>query len=159
MGSMMQAMQGQDAMGGLDLTERVEGRIAFLKAQLAITDAQADKWNAFADALGAYSAALKSAQPTGMATMASDLVARLDQSEKQLSAEIDGVRGLKTSRAPLMDAPSDDCNTWQSAASVLGLEPACRRYMSDPDLYRSPMPCPIKALTLPPAICCNPSPK
>ena len=50
---MMKAMQGQDAMGGLDLTERVEGRIAFLKAELAITDKQAATWNAFADALRA----------------------------------------------------------------------------------------------------------
>ena len=105
---MMTAMQGQGAMGGLDLTERVEGRIAFLKAELAITDKQADKWNAFADALRAYSAALKSAHPAGMDAMMPDLVARLDQSEKQLSAELDGVRGLKAALAPLMDVLSDD---------------------------------------------------
>ena len=105
---MMKAMQGQGGVGGLDLTERVEGRIAFLKAELAITDKQADKWNAFADALRAYSAALKSAHPVGMATMAPDLVARLDQSEKQLSAELDGVRGLKAALAPLMDVLADD---------------------------------------------------
>ena len=100
---MMKAMQGQGGMSGLDLTERVEGRIAFLKAELAITDKQADKWNAFADALRAYSAALKSAHPAGMDAMMPDLVARLDQSEKQLSAELDGVRGLKTALAPLME--------------------------------------------------------
>lgn len=114
---MMKAMQGQDAMGGLDLTERVEGRIAFLKAELAITDKQADKWNAFADALRAYSAAFKSAHPAGMDTMAPDLVARLDQSEKRLSAELDGVRGLKAALAPLMDVLSDDQRT--TAAELL----------------------------------------
>ena len=105
---MMKAMQGQDAMGGLDLTERVEGRIAFLKAELAITDAQADTWNDFADALRAYSAALKPAQMAGMDTMAPDLVARLDQSEKRLSAELDGVRGLKAALAPLWEVLTDD---------------------------------------------------
>ena len=105
---MMKAMQDQRGMGGLDLTERVEGRIAFLKAELAITDKQADKWNVFADALRVYSAALKSAHPAEMATMVPDLVARLDQSEKQLSAELDGVRGLKAALAPLMDVLADD---------------------------------------------------
>lgn len=105
---MMKAMQGQGGMGGLDLTERVEGRIAFLKAELAITDKQADKWNAFADALRAYSAALKSAHTARMDTMAPGLVAQLDQSEKQLSAELDGVRGLKAALAPLMDVLSED---------------------------------------------------
>ena len=98
---MMKAMQGQDAMGGLDLTERVEGRIAFLKAELAITDKQADTWNDFADALRVYSVALKSAHPAGMDTMAPDLVARLDKSEMQLSAELDGVRGMKAALTPL----------------------------------------------------------
>ena len=105
---MMKAMQGQNAMGGLDLTERVEGRIAFLKAELAITEAQADTWNAFADALRAFSAALKPVQMAGMDAMAPDLVARLDQSETQLSAELDGVRGLKTALAPLWDVMTDD---------------------------------------------------
>ena len=105
---MMKAMQGQDAMGGLDLTERVEGRIAFLKAELAITDAQADKWSVFADSLRAYSAALKPAQMAGMDAMALDLVARLDQSEKQLSAELDGLRGLKSALAPLWEVLTDE---------------------------------------------------
>jgi hypothetical protein len=116
---MMKAMQGQGGMSGLDLTERVEGRIAFLKAELAITDKQADKWNAFADALRAYSAALKSAHPAGMDAMMPDLVARLDQSEKQLSAELDGVRGLKTALAPLMEVLSDDQKA--TAAELLPL--------------------------------------
>lgn len=105
---MMKAMQGQDAMGGLDLTEHVKGRIAFLKAELAITDAQADKWNAFADALRAYSAALKPTQMADIDATAPDLVARLDQSEKQLSAELDGLRGLKAALAPLWEVLTED---------------------------------------------------
>lgn len=105
---MMKAMQGQNAMGGLNLTEHVEGRIAFLKAELAITDAQADKWNAFADALRAYSAALKPTQMAGIDATAPDLVARLDQSEKQLSAELDGLRGLKAALAPLWEVLTED---------------------------------------------------
>ena len=38
-------------MGGMATIDRVEGRIAFLRAELKITDAQADAWNGFADAL------------------------------------------------------------------------------------------------------------
>lgn len=105
---MMKHMQGQHEMTGLDLTERVEGRIAFLKAEIGITDAQGDTWNAFADALRTYSAALKSARPAAMDPMAGDLVTRLDQSEKELSAKLDGVRGLKAALVPLLAALSDD---------------------------------------------------
>ena len=36
-----------------DPTRHIEGRIAFLKAELAITDAQLPQWNAFADTLRA----------------------------------------------------------------------------------------------------------
>ena len=49
---MMQMMgmmgRGTDGMATID---RIEGRIAFLRAELKITDAQADAWNGFADAL------------------------------------------------------------------------------------------------------------
>jgi hypothetical protein len=45
----MLGMMGQ--MMPLMSPTRVEGRLAFLKAELKITDAQASQWNAFADAL------------------------------------------------------------------------------------------------------------
>src|SRR4029434_2294118 len=51
---MMQSMRmmgpGMDGMATID---RVEGRIAFLRAELKITDAQANAWNGFAEALRA----------------------------------------------------------------------------------------------------------
>lgn len=59
MGSMMDGGMGQ-TMGGMPSSrggsammpfQHTEGRIAFLKAELAITDAQSPQWNAFADAL------------------------------------------------------------------------------------------------------------
>src|SRR5450756_682875 len=40
-------------MGGMATIDRVEGRIAFLRTELKITDAQAGAWSAFADALRA----------------------------------------------------------------------------------------------------------
>src|SRR5215831_8361884 len=46
MSGMMQMMMGQNGMAG-----HVEGRIAFLKIELKITDAQQPLWNAVADAM------------------------------------------------------------------------------------------------------------
>ncbi|MBI5128886.1 MAG: Spy/CpxP family protein refolding chaperone [Rhodopseudomonas palustris] len=46
------AMSGSNATSGPpDVTERLEGRIAFLKAELQISDKQSQDWNALADAL------------------------------------------------------------------------------------------------------------
>ena len=42
---------GATASGPADVTERLEGRIAFLKAELQITDKQMADWNVLADAL------------------------------------------------------------------------------------------------------------
>src|SRR5690349_5937854 len=59
MADMMRMMQSMHAnmMGpsirGMGMTERVEGRIAFLRAELKITDAQTSAWNSFADSLRA----------------------------------------------------------------------------------------------------------
>jgi len=38
-------------MPGHDFSQHIEGRIAFLKTEIGITDSQAPLWNAFADAL------------------------------------------------------------------------------------------------------------
>ncbi|MDO9100585.1 MAG: Spy/CpxP family protein refolding chaperone, partial [Caldisericota bacterium] len=48
----MGGMPGMGAASGTaDVTERMEGRIAFLKAELQITDKQMADWNVLADAL------------------------------------------------------------------------------------------------------------
>src|SRR5690242_7810319 len=51
-----QQMGGQMDMVRLD---HIEGRIAFLKAELGITDAQQPQWNAFADAMRAQASKLR----------------------------------------------------------------------------------------------------
>ena len=54
-GQMMRMMNDtmQHNGGGMDMMpgQRVEGRVAYLKAELGITDAQLRQWNAFADAM------------------------------------------------------------------------------------------------------------
>jgi hypothetical protein len=59
---MMNTMSGMPMMhmgmmmgpgSGMSTIDHIEGRIAFLRAELKITDAQMSAWNAFADALRA----------------------------------------------------------------------------------------------------------
>jgi hypothetical protein len=60
---MMQMIMGQNGMAG-----HVEGRIAFLKTELKITDAQEPLWNAVADAMRANAKEMAE-MPHGMAMM------------------------------------------------------------------------------------------
>ena len=111
---MMQMMgmmgRGTDGMATID---RIEGRIAFLRAELKITDAQADAWNGFADALRTNARKLAEVRATmmpkpGDGQPASALSARLDQQEQWLAARLDGTRAMKSTFAKLNEALSDD---------------------------------------------------
>ena len=59
--SMRKAMHGGDA-AGMAMIDHVEGRIAYLRAELRITDAQAGAWDAFAAALRANAKGLATAR-------------------------------------------------------------------------------------------------
>ncbi len=59
MGRMMETMRPSTA-GGMGMPfEHVEGRIAYMKAELKVTDAQLVPWNAFADTMRADASAMK----------------------------------------------------------------------------------------------------
>jgi hypothetical protein len=108
----MMHMMGMMGRGtdGMATVDRIEGRIAFLRAELKITDAQADAWNGFADALRTNArklAEVRAAKP-GDGQPASSLTARLDQQEQWLSARLDGTRAMKSALAKLNEALSDD---------------------------------------------------
>ena len=82
--------RGTDGMATID---RVEGRIAFLRAELKITDAQADAWNGFADALRTNARKLAEVRATmmpkpGDGQPAATLTARLDQQDQWLGARL-----------------------------------------------------------------------
>jgi hypothetical protein len=97
-------------MGGMATIDRVEGRIAFLRAELKITDAQATAWNAFAEALRANAKKLgevrgaMTSQP-GTAKALSD---RLELQESWLVARLEGTRTIKSAFTSLNDALSDE---------------------------------------------------
>ena len=118
--SMMQSMDMMQrmgmmgsGMGGMATIDRVEGRIAFLRAELKITDTQADAWNGFADALRANAKKLAEVRASmmpkpGDAQPASALSARLDQQEQWLAARLDGTKAMKFTFVKLNEVLSDD---------------------------------------------------
>ncbi len=110
MASMMKMMGGDGAqmnMPGMGMTEHTAGRIAFLRAELQITNAQSKAWDAFADALHKIGSQLKEADmPMMSEASAPQLLAQLDSQERMLTARLEGVRAVKAAFAPLYDVLS-----------------------------------------------------
>ena len=104
MTGMMQTMMGQNGVAG-----HVEGRIAFLKAELKITDAQQPLWSAVADAMRANAKGMAD-MPTGMAMMgsAATLPDKLAMHEKTMAAHLDALRKLSAAVEPLYAAFNAD---------------------------------------------------
>ena len=115
MGKGMPGMPGMDmTMPGMDMADRVEGRIAFLRAELKITEAQAKAWNAFAQALrenskklGETRAMTRGMSPQGGAQPLT-LVQRLEQQERWYAARHGGIQAIKTALANLYATLADD---------------------------------------------------
>lgn len=109
--NMMRSGMGGD-MDGMGAFDRIEGRIAFLRAELRITDAQTPVWNVFADALRTQAQKLRqmSSAPADRNALQNGLALldRLDRQERLLSARIEGVRSIKSALAPLLAALSDE---------------------------------------------------
>ncbi|MBC9881241.1 Spy/CpxP family protein refolding chaperone [Bradyrhizobium sp. INPA01-394B] len=100
---MQKMMRGQmgssgnsDATSGpADVTERIEGRIAFLKAELQISDKQAADWNSVADALRSSRQHLLEARKM-LAT--DDRLAsadRLEHYERHLSERLEAIKSAR----------------------------------------------------------------
>jgi LTXXQ motif family protein len=108
--SMMRDMMNMmmSAQGGM-MTSSVEGRIATLKTELEITDAQASQWDRFADALRASAKSMGGMHQKMMSSgMGGTLLERLDRQEAMLSAHLTSVRSLKEALQPLYASFSDE---------------------------------------------------
>ena len=92
MGKMMSAMPGMSSMMAPD---QVEGRIAFQKAELAITDAQLPQWTKVADVLRHNAKVMQDGMAKmpkdGMPTAATD---RDDMMVTMMSERLDGMKKL-----------------------------------------------------------------
>lgn len=105
MRNMMSMMSAQSGM----MSSNVEGRIASLKTDLKITDAQAPQWNRFADALRGTAKSMNSMYQQMMQPgTAATLPARLDRQEKMLSAHLTSLKTLKEALEPLYSSFSDE---------------------------------------------------
>lgn len=86
--------------------EHMEGRIAFLRTELKITEAQQPLWEAVAEVLRANSAASKGMLPAMMGGMTQPdaslrpLPQRLSDMERMLSARLDGLHRLNAALEP-----------------------------------------------------------
>ena len=108
MGGMMGMMMGQAGMGAM-MARHVEGRIAFLKTELKITDAQQKLWDAVADAMRSDAKGM-GGMPNGMAMMgsAAALPDKLADREKTMAAHLERLRKLKAAVEPLYAALDSD---------------------------------------------------
>lgn len=89
-------------------TEHVEGRIAFLKAELGITEAQLPKWTAYADALRATAKTMRGAMMNGMAggkPMA--MPARMDAMVAMMTARLETLKSTTAAAKALYAVLTD----------------------------------------------------
>jgi hypothetical protein len=110
MAKMMEMMrQSSDGMG-MDTIDHIEGRVAFLRTELKITEAQQPAWNAFADALRANAKALGEIRGSMMSQQGAGagLVEKLAFQEKWLAARLEGTRAMKSALTNLVSTFSDE---------------------------------------------------
>lgn len=95
--------------------KHIEGRLAFLKTELNITDAQLQAWNNFANVMrSSVQDASHSMPGMGGSTMGQpdggsiDLMAKMAAREKVLSQELDRVKKLEAAAQPLYSALSEE---------------------------------------------------
>ena len=102
--------QGQAVTDGMiDLPwKRVEGRIAFLHAELQITEAQMPVWNEFTQVLRSNAKRMADAQKSATQRPTNPALARLDDQERWLAARLESVRALKVSYGKLYAALDDN---------------------------------------------------
>ncbi len=121
---MMMGHGGMDhfAMMATAMSEHVEGRLAFLKTELKITDAQLPLWNNFAQAVRDNGKAMASMMQGGMIGMNQSVTIpdKLAIRERMMTAHLEALRKLKTAVDPLYAAFTDE---QKKAADQLMLSP------------------------------------
>jgi hypothetical protein len=91
---------------------RIEGRIAYLKAELKITDAQTAQWNAVADAMRKNEAQMRDmrrqAHSAGQQQGAPNALDALSRREQFAEARAEGVKQFAAAFRPLYASLSDE---------------------------------------------------
>jgi hypothetical protein len=109
MAGMMKMMGGAGNEMGMNRTEHVEGRIAFLRAELQITEAQAKAWDVFAGFLREDAKRMKEADmPMMKDAKQPQFVTQLELRERMLASKLEEVRATKAAYAALDQVLSED---------------------------------------------------
>ncbi len=93
------------------MANHIEGRLAYIKAELKITEAQGDLWNTYATASRSNANAMRGHCTTMMSRgsgSAASLPERLDQHEQLMAAQLDAIRAMNKTLKPLYAALSED---------------------------------------------------
>jgi len=113
---------GQMPMGyGMMMTgPAIEGRLAYLKAELGITDAQASAWNAYAMAVKARMTGMQGTHQAMMqAWQSGTAIARLEAHTKAMESMIESLKALKPATEALYAVLSPEQKT--KADQLLGM--------------------------------------
>jgi LTXXQ motif family protein len=105
----MMADHGAEGQAAMMQPRHIEGRIAFLKTELKITDAQSQQWTAFAAALRESAKAMLRTRDQMMDGAASGTAPDLVQREvKFLSARLESAKMIAATETALYSALSDE---------------------------------------------------
>jgi len=99
----MQMMMGRGGMA-----DHIEGRIAFLKTELKITDAQLLLWNSMADAMRANAEDMAMPNCMTMLKSSGTLPEKLASHEKAMTAHLEALRRFRAAVEPLYAAFTDE---------------------------------------------------
>jgi len=107
---MMRMMMGRDGMAMMGaMAHHVDGRLAFLKTELKITDAQLPLWNAVADAMPANAKTMGDMAGGMMGgSQTATLPDKLAMREKMMTAHLEALRKFKAAVDPLYAALNDE---------------------------------------------------
>ena len=106
---MMRMMAECPMMMGGDMASHAEGRIAFLKAELSITDAQKAAWDAYAAAIAKNLQGMQATRTTMMKMMdAKSPVERLDTRITAMEGRVMALKEIKPALSALYTALSDE---------------------------------------------------
>jgi hypothetical protein len=109
MGAGMSGMGGMRG-GAMAHFQRIDGQLAFVRAELRITEAQAPQWNAFAEVVRAQAQRLRDA--VGSAMQAADQPATAPQVAERriafLAAQLEAMRAVAAALGPLYATLNDE---------------------------------------------------
>lgn len=108
--SRMALMGGPSSMMPGGALSNIEGHIAFLKAEVKITEPQQKAWDGFADALRTNAKTFAAAPDPMMGAMDPKLSAgaRLEQQEKLLTLQLEALKRSRTALEPLSAVLADE---------------------------------------------------